>query len=89
MGPLSFSSPEKKGQLGLLWNLKEGKSPAKTFGWGPQSKAWSGKETTVPKERVIPYNVKLTCCCFLLLLLPVLHLLGNVKKRVRACNIGL
>jgi len=63
-----------KGQSGLLWHPKDGESPAKAFGWGLQSKARPGKETTVPKERVTPYNVKLSCCCGCLLLLPLLLL---------------
>lgn len=82
----------RKGQLSHLWNPKDGKSSAKTYGWRLQSKAWPGEETTIPKERVTPYKVKLSCCCcFLRLLLPNLtaYPLGNVKERSRAWNIGL
>lgn len=82
----------REGQLGHLWNPKDGKSSAKTFGWRLQSKAWPGEETTVPKERVTPYKVKLSCCCcFLLLRLPhpTAYPLGNIKEKGRAWNIGL
>lgn len=85
-----FGGGGRKGQLGLLWNPKDGKSPpAKTFGWGLQSK---GEKTTLPKERVTPYNVKLSYCCFFLLLcllpLQLLTLWATSRKGVD-CDLGL
>lgn len=80
----------RKGQLTHLWNPKNGKSSAKTCGWRLQSKAWPAEETTIPKERVTPYRVKLSCCCcFLLLPGLTAYPLGNVKERSRAWDIGL
>lgn len=85
-----FGGGGRKGQLGLLWNPKDGKSPpAKTFGWGLQSK---GEKTTLPKERVTPYNVKLSYCCFFLLLcllpLQLLTLWATSRKGVEPVTLG-